>query len=66
MQRFDYFTGAQDRWRAEATWRAKQARLEHGEDALGYARRRVARASWASFQRRRWRLIRRLIERGLA
>jgi hypothetical protein len=66
MRRFDYFTGARDRWRAAAALRAKQVKVDHGTDAMNYVKGRIARAYWASFQRRRWNFIRKLLERGMA
>ena len=64
MRRFDYFTGARETWRASAARRAKQVKVDHGTDAMSYVRERIARSYWASFQRRRWSYIRRLLERG--
>ncbi len=65
MRRFDYFTGARDRWRTTAVLRARQVKMDHGTDAMTYVNGRIARAYWASFQRRRWSYIRKLLEQGL-
>ncbi len=61
MLRLDYFTGATERWRSEAVLRARRVRVDFPEDPLGYAEKRISLARPGSFERRRWRYIRKLL-----
>ncbi len=58
---WDYFSGAVDGWRVEAKIRARRVVGDHPGSALDYVERRLARCGFASFERRRWSFIRRLV-----
>lgn len=63
---FDYLFGAQSGWRTEAKIRARRVLGEQVDDPLGYVDKRIARTRLASFERRRWRHIRKLVVRYMA
>lgn len=61
MKRFNYFSGASDRWRTDAKTRARRVISQHGDDALGYVQKRIDRSKFGTFERRRWTYIRKLL-----
>lgn len=61
MSRWDYFTGATRHWRTEAKIRARRVIGEHPADPIGYVDKRIQLSGVASFQRRRWSYIRKLV-----
>ena len=61
MARWDYFTGASERWRTDAKVRARRVIGEHADDPVAYADKRLKMSAFGSFQRRRWSYIRRLV-----
>jgi hypothetical protein len=61
MRRFDYFSGASERWRVDAKARARRVIVEHADDPLGYVQKRLARTSFGTFERRRWTFIQKVL-----
>lgn len=61
MLKLDYFRGANERWRTDAAMRARRVRVDHPDDAVHYAQRRIEAAKFGSFERRRWQYIKRLL-----
>lgn len=65
MFRVDFFSGASERWRSQAASRARRVRIDHPEDPLAYADKRLGMAKLGSFERRRWKYIKKLIVKEL-
>lgn len=61
MSHWDFFTGAPRHWRTEAKIRARRVIGEHADDPVGYVDKRLQLSHFASFQRRRWSYIRKLV-----
>lgn len=63
MRGWDHFSGASERWRADARIRARRVLGEHASDPAGYAQKRIDRSRFGTFERRRWTYIRKLLLR---
>jgi len=62
---FDHFSGAGHAWRRFAQIRLEDLLDHRGrERTRAYIAKRIARSSWGSFERRRWKYIERLFAQG--
>ena len=61
MLKLDYFSSANERWRTDAAVRARRVRVDHPDDAVDYAQRRINATKIGSFERRRWQYIKKLL-----
>ena len=61
MFRLDYFSSASERWRSDALGRARRVRIDHCDDPVAYAEKRMKLAKAGSFERRRWKFIRKIL-----
>jgi hypothetical protein len=65
MSRWDHFSAAGERWRADAAMRMRRVLTDHPHDAEAYINKRIAFAKFGTFERRRWKYIKTLISRQL-
>ncbi len=66
MGRWDYFSAARERWRADALMRAQRLLVDRPGDAADYAEKRIGLSRFGTFERRRWKYIRQVLQRESA